>query len=363
MRCLRNLAVGLLTTAALVAAPTSATAAPPPDFVGIVSDDAFIGSPEYRDAAFARQQAMGINLVRRTFEWMHIEYVRGSYDFYHYDPFVGAAARHGIRVLPVLFHPPKFHSSQPKRRAVRGTYFPKRYAELGNFGAAVAKRYGVNGSFWTENPDIPKVPILSYQVWNEPNLTAYNPPKPSPKRYVKLLKAAAKGIRAVEPNAEIVTAGLPDSRQSRPGNVYKFIAAMYRAGARGAFDTLAINPYGRNAKAVMAKLNRVRKIMRRYRDSGSSLWATEIGWSDSGPRSDFKAGAKGQARNITKTIAAMKKQRSRLKLRGFVYYSWTDGRVYSKAVGDFWGLHTGLLRLNGKPKPALKAFGKAVARL
>jgi polysaccharide biosynthesis protein PslG len=305
---------------------------------------------------------MGINLVRRTFEWMHIEYVRGSYDFYHYDPFVGAAARHGIRVLPILFHPPDFHSSQPKRGAAHGTYMPKSAPAMGRFGAAVVRRYGPNGSFWAENPSIPKLPITAYQVWNEPNLPPYDPPKPNPKRYVKLLAATAKGIRSADPRAEIVGAGLPDSRMSRP-SLFKYITKVYRLGGKRHFDTLAINPYARSPAAVLRKLTRARQIMRRFGHSRGNLWATEIGWADAGPRSAQTVGSKGQAKRISKTIAALHKRRKALRLRGFVYYSWTDGRPYSKRTGDFWGLHTGLLRLNGKSKPAFKAFGKAVARL
>ena len=50
--------------------------------------------------------------------------------------------------------------------------------------------------------------------------------------------------------------------------------------------------------------------------------------------------------------------RSALDLKGFVYFDWRDARPYTGGF-NFWGLHTGLLKLNGKPKPALKAFSAA----
>ena len=43
-----------------------------------------------------------------------------------------------------------------------------------------------------------------------------------------------------------------------------------------------------------------------------------------------------------------------------MYYSWRDGAPYPPLFKDFWGLHTGLLRKNGSPKPALAAFKAAI---
>ena len=58
----------------------------------------------------------------------------------------------------------------------------------------------------------------------------------------------------------------------------------------------------------------------------------------------------------------MWKARKRLKLRGAVYYAWRDQRVYAGGK-HFWGLHTGLHRVNGRPKPAFRAFRSTVRSL
>jgi hypothetical protein len=97
-------------------------------------------------------------------------------------------------------------------------------------------------------------------------------------------------------------------------------------------------------------------------DSDASMWVTELGWSDTGPKAAFRAGKKGQGKRITQAIAALEKNRTALNLRGFFYFAWRDGAVY-KGGKDFWGLHTGLLRKNGKRKPAYTAFKKAVSKL
>jgi hypothetical protein len=59
----------------------------------------------------------------------------------------------------------------------------------------------------------------------------------------------------------------------------------------------------------------------------------------------------------------LRQQRTRLKLRGFVYFSWRDGRPYAPLFKNLWGLHTGLLTVKGKRKPAYNAFVRAVRPL
>ena len=63
------------------------------------------------------------------------------------------------------------------------------------------------------------------------------------------------------------------------------------------------------------------------------------------------------------SIGLIRRNRKRLKLRGFVYYSWRDATPYAPDYRDMWGLHTGLVQLNGRPKPALLEFTRAIRRL
>ncbi|HEX6459552.1 MAG TPA: glycosyl hydrolase [Thermoleophilaceae bacterium] len=355
----RKLIIGLAAVVLLLAA-APARAAVPKDFFGVVSEDVFTGGPAYRDSTLGLQSAIGVGLIRQTFHWKQIETSRGHYDWSVYDAYMAATASHGIRVLPILFDPPKFRARVSKRTSA--TYPPRHYSDLGTFGAQVARRYGPNGSFWAANPGLPKLPITAYQIWNEPNLPAYWPSGPNPRQYARLLKATARRIHAVDRRAQIVTAGLPDTHLSRPGNVYSYVKALLHAGADRSFDALGVNPYGKSAHDLVSKIRHFRSILNHGHARSAKLWITEFGWSDRGPASSFRAGSAGQARQIQRVIPAIVKQRSRLRIRGLVYYSWRDGAPYPPAYKDFWGLHTGLLRLNGTPKPAFASFRAAVAR-
>ncbi len=345
---------------ALTIGLTDVRAAGPP-FLGLVSEDAFaLTTPADRDATLARISSAGAGTLRQTLDWSIAEPTRGHFDWSLYDAWMTSTAKAHLHVLPILFNPPAWASSKPKRNAKRGTYPPRRNSDFARFAAAAVGRYGPTGAFWSEHPELPKVPVRAWQVWNEPNLPAYWQPKLSARKYVALLRAASKAIKKADRRATVVTGGLPQSRLGIPLATY--VRQMYAAGARSAFDALAVNPYARTPGGVLGFLRRVRREMDRHHDRNGKLWATEIGWSDRGPKGAFRLGAKGQASAIRRTIPALWHARRSLKLQGVIYFNWRDAPPYPGGK-DFWGLHTGLLRMDGTPKPAYDAFKAAAQRL
>ena len=102
--------------------------------------------------------------------------------------------------------------------------------------------------------------------------------------------------------------------------------------------------------------------MRRRGDARKPVWITELGWASDGPPSEFTVGGAGQATHVEDALRALAGARARLGLRGVIYFGWRDGLPY-EGGRDFWGLHTGLLDLRGRPKPALASFEAAVRGL
>jgi polysaccharide biosynthesis protein PslG len=352
------------------ATPAPAVAAPaavlkpgklPTRFFGMVSEDAFANPGRYRATTLNHLARMGVGILRETFDWASIERTPNRYDFTAYDGLVGSLAARQMTVLPVLLDPPRFRSSAPRVGAQPGTYPPKSDADMGRFAAALVRRYGPRGHFWSAHPELPKIPIRSWQIWNEPSLPAYWPSGPDPAQYTQMLERVGRSIRHLDPHADIVTAGIPNSRLGIPFD--QFVDGMYKAGAKGAFDTLAIHPYAADAAGVGAAVNGARRIMDQNGDTTSRIWVTELGWADAGPASSFTVGAQGQAKRIQAALTTLYDMRAQDRLSGVVYFGWRDGAPYAPAFKDFWGLHTGLLRLNGTPKPALRVFSDTVATL
>jgi hypothetical protein len=327
-----------------------------PDFVGITSDDTFAGEGHYRSASMAQQRSVGVGLLRQVLDWATVETSPGHYDFSVYDGYVREAAAHGIAILPVLHNPPDFY----RRSSARGWCPPPQLSSMADYARAAVRRYGPNGSLWKENPGAPSLPIRSWQIWNEPNLGIYWCNRPNAREYASMLRVVGNAIKSEDAGAEIVTAGMPDSKLKSAMPLDRFLKRLYRAGGKRYFDTLATNGYARNNAELSQLLHRIRRHMNRAGDRRARIWITEIGWGDGGPPHRFNVGAEGQARRIESSFRLLAKLTPRLRLRGVVYYSWRDLRPYPPKYDDMWGLHTGLLDVNGNPKPAYYAFGRAV---
>jgi hypothetical protein len=306
---------------------TAATTPAPPGFIGLVSDDAFW--------------------------WSLIEPQPGRYDFRLYDGYMTAAAKANLSVLPILFDPPAFRSARPASGARRGTYPPANYSDFAYFAARLVRRYGPGGEFWQQHPELPQLPIRSWQVWNEPNIPVYWPSGPNPAQYAAMLRAVSGGIKAVDPGAKVVTAGLNESELGI--KLVPFLRGMYRAGAKGSFDVLALHPYAPGSDLVLAQLTRAVRELRRNRDSARTL-VTELGWATGSPsRRALVVSEPGQASLIRRTITELARFRGRLRLDGVFYFNWRDTSP-PPGSGDHWGLHTGLFREDGSAKPALQAL-------
>jgi hypothetical protein len=302
------------------------------------------------------QAQTGIGTIRFPFDWDKVETEPGVYDFSRYDLVVGDAALHGMKVLPTLIGAPAWRNSAPPVNPQRGVYPPARPAEMGELAVVFVNRYGPDGSFWTEHPDLPYVPIRAWQVWNEPNVDFFWPGGVDPAAYVDLLRATGSAIKAADPGAEIVTAGIPNSNGWTVG---RWLDAMYAAGAQGTFDTFASHPYGADSSEVMDRLREARAALDAHGDP-RPIWVTEFGWATAGEPSRFTVTEDGQALRIKSALDAFAAERDSLRLRGFIYFHWRDSQNGTLPGTGLWSAYTGLLAGDGRAKPGYGAFASAV---
>jgi hypothetical protein len=323
-------------------------------FFGIVAEDVLAGDTAYRRRALARMHSAGVRLIRQTFHWDRIERAPGEFDFAEYDTYVRDVTQAGLDILPILFTPPEFRAP---RGPERGTYPPDRPADMGAFAEALVRRYGPAGEFWSANPDLEERPIAAWQVWNEPNLPVYWPEGPDPEEYVELLRAVGERIKGADPDAMVVSAGLSESTHGTPFR--EFVEGMFEAGAADALDLFALHAFARDTAGSVGAAESTRALLGEL-GSDAPIWITEVGWASDGPASPFTVGEEGQADRVRETLSALHRRRDELGISGVIYYSWRDAPVYEGGQ-DFFGLHTGLLDIDGRPKPALEAY-EAAAR-
>src|SRR4051794_19577270 len=100
---LRPRLLALAVAAAFAALAPAAEARVPKDFVGVTAEDVFAGGQAYRDSNLSTQRALGVGIIRQTFDWSEIETKRGRYALGAYDDYVADLAKHGIKVLPLLY--------------------------------------------------------------------------------------------------------------------------------------------------------------------------------------------------------------------------------------------------------------------
>jgi hypothetical protein len=316
-------------------------------FVGFGGGDSFADPAGAGRCTMNEQVDTGIGFLRHTFSWSEIR----RDGFGPHDRWVAEAAEHKLNVLPIIFDTrgPKGHR-------------PPKTSGFAKFAKSVVARYGPKGTLWNEC-GCPKRPIRTYQIWNEPNLKVYWLPKPNAKAYTNMVGAVRKQMRKAPGGRgiEVVSAGLPDSKSSRPG-VYKYVTQMYRAGARKKMDALGFHPYAKNAKGTLDKLKKVRRIMNARGHKRGKIWVTEVGWATAGPKSEFRLGMSKVNREIKKLVPGLWKARKRMGLRGFQYYTWKDKPPYAE-LRSHWGFHAGLLKIDGSKKRTWRTFRSAVRRL
>jgi polysaccharide biosynthesis protein PslG len=337
----RRLFIAAILLACLAAAPQAAAKAPRSFYGVITADDP--SAPEIDRMGAGEVGTLRINMV-----WGQVESAPlGALDWSHYDPIIGRAAQNGIRVLPTIYSSPSWAAPRPNA--------PPTAQHLDDFQAftrAAAERYGSNGTYWAQNPGIPKMPITDWQIWNEVNSPSFWYPKPNASEYVDLLRVAHDGIKSGDPSARVILSGLFLTPRIHNGIfVTKYLPALYRNGARGLFDAVAIHPYATTPHNAVLDLKEVRGIMARFGDKRKPLWVTEVGWGTGGsPNTALTVSARKQARYVTQTFGQMAANRGRLRIAGVIWFSFRD------LPGSIWFNHTGLFNTDFTPKPSWRAF-------
>lgn len=325
---------------------------------------------------FQRLRRGGVESVRFPIVWTAVQPVQGgAFQWGSIDVQVEAAAEAGIQVLPFLVGAPEWavpavyvsgthHTLKaPARLPIGGA------ARAGweGFLAATVARYGPSGTFWSEHPGVPKLPIRRWQIWNEPNFK-YFIAKPNPAEYGKLVKISTAALKAADPGAQTILAGLfsrpKGARNPRTGkhkslNWYAsdFVSKMYRTtpGVGKKFSGVALHPYSIYARELPGVIEEFRRVLAANHDGGKGLWLTELGWS-SGPADTanlFAKGPAGQARELRKAFTLLRGHATRYRLKSIFWFSVDDQKESCNFCDG-----SGLFGEGFQPKPAWYSYVK-----
>jgi hypothetical protein len=370
----RLVILAALALSMMVPAAADAARKVPQSFVGVMFDGPLLNSDVDANAELDTMVGSGVESMRTVFAWDLAQQYESFDDvplldrdkysdeggvptnWYYTDLLVYAAATRHMSELPIVLNAPRWAKRDPDKFESP----PKGTAAYANFTAALARRYGPNGSFWAEHPEIPAQPIRHWQIWNEPSLTQFWSDQPFAQDYVALLGAARQAIKGVDPGAKIVLAGLPNKS-------WIALRQIYKAGGRGLFDIAAFHPFTSEVKGVRTILNRDRKVLDRNGDRRKPMWVTELSWTSAKGKTSQKFGnettAKGQGKRLIGAYRMLVKERKRLRIQRAFWYTW----LTKDTATDYPFDYAGLSRLGDGGsvvrKPAFKSFRYIALRL
>jgi hypothetical protein len=292
-----NRIVSLLCAGALLAACGAAPTPPPTPAPRFYPLPPRLRSPEYGIQAFlwwtedgktatndlGLIRDMGFGWVKQKFAWRDIAVTRGAYGWEKTDSIVALVEQYGLRLLVRLDTQPLW----ARATAWELNAPPDDLHDFGDYCSAVAARY--------------RGRIAAYEVWNEPNLAReWGGDPPDPAAYVELLKVCYLAIKAADPDAMVISAGLAPTGTDDPSVAMPdeaFFRQIYAAGAAPYFDILGVhapgymNPPERSPDDTEADpelqvrwitfrhVEDIRAIMLEYGDADKQIAITEMGWT------------------------------------------------------------------------------------
>jgi hypothetical protein len=341
--------IPILVLLLLAAMPAAARAYLPPGFVGISPQN--LGTP--RDYVLMREA--GIKSVRQPLVWRAVEPLNPALSerqWGYFDHEVRLAAENQMEVFPFLIGSPEWVASEDIDLPVANAWQRRAWA---SFVRAVVDRYGVEGSFWREEEDLPYIPMRRFEIWNEENIVSFAN-DPEPKRFATLIRIAGRVIHRRQPGAKAIVGGLFGRPLQIPPNVASgdFLNRMYRAGrVKPHFDGIALHPYVADARAMVGQLRNLRRIARKHGDADVPLYITELGWGSADGPTRWQRGLYGQATQLDRSLAIVNAHRLRWNIRGVWWFTWADEGGSCLFCGS-----AGLLVAKREAKPAWYRFNR-----
>ncbi|HYO89288.1 MAG TPA: hypothetical protein VER79_11605 [Candidatus Limnocylindrales bacterium] len=255
-------------------------------------------------------QRMVFSHVKQTFAWEDIQPARDLWLFGRGDEILNELERRDLKLVVRLTDAPEW--SHPNQPGERGVDFvdapPDDPADFGRYCGAVAERYQGR--------------VAAYQIWNEPNLSReWGGRQPDAAGYVLLLKACSEAIRAADPAAILISAGLAPTGNwdatATPDDL--FLQQLYDAGFQQYVDVVGVHAPGYTAPDVapedapggnrffsFRRVEDLRRIMVANGDAARQMAILEVGYTTDSVHPEmswFSVSEEEQAQRLVEAFA------------------------------------------------------------
>jgi len=318
------------------------------DYASTLSDET---SAEIR-ANLQDAVTVGAEWIRVDLAWEKIQPDDSwSYDWSSFDKIVQAAGSLGLKVDAILDATAYWDTSPACKQGEPNTEFcpPEDMSYFDAFAAAAARRYA-NSS------------VASWEIWNEPNINERWWPAPDPSGYAQMLSSVSQAIRAVDPKAFIMMAGLAIVANPPPAGrdpEQSFLASVAATpGALADVNAIGFHPFTNTLmpsvagvfQEISASQDNLLSILQKAGYPNMQIWLTETGMSvdtvGEDPNAALLALQATYATNLVRTVS----QNSDIAAT----FWFSDEDIPSQDL--YWGLRNA----QGVVRPSFTAFQSAI---
>ncbi len=282
------------------------------------------------DAAdLERIRSFGFSFVRWGMSWEAIEKNPGEFDWAATDAFFEKVRHSGLSSIVILATGNHHYGrwlelpadlGARERKVAAPPESEAAMAAFSRFAAAAANRYADESVTW--------------EVWNEPDLPLFWPPKPKPDAYAQLVAMTCSAIKMAAPKAMV----LAPATASLPIQAPALYSALAKTEASGCLDGLSMHSYRisrgwrPDPESVEAENVASRALLARLSDRWRDvpMLCTEWGYPTSavGRATQRAYLARAYLANVASGV------------RATVWYEWKDSRDEPANPESHFGLQT-----------------------
>ncbi len=296
------------------------------------------------DEDLDRIKAMGFGFVRFDLRWREVEYMRGTYNWDWFDKFIGKLRERGIKSLIIVHGGNAVYTGMVDlppsqafgyRNAPAAPFNDEHIQAFVKFATSTVARYGTEDVVW--------------EIWNEPDIAGFWPPKPDATAFVRLATAVCDSIRKNSPDATIVGPALAHMPNLLDNVRIGFMESVLASTLSTCLDAISIHPYRSKDQAPETAAidyeKKVRAFIAARTPAGQKplpIVSSEWGYTTT-RASEQQQGAYVLRTHLTNLLNGVPLS---------IWYEWRDSRQGKEDPEA----HFGILRSDGSDKPASEAL-------
>jgi hypothetical protein len=311
------------------------------------------------DALAASMSAAGISWARIVFDQSVEQRQPGSTDWSIPDRIVGTLARHGVRTQALFVGTA---GRDAATALICGSLaYPADVDAWASFVGDAVERYGRGGLFWAEHPDIPSLPIETWEIGNEENLGMFWCPAADPEQYADVYRASRSAAHSADDDAHVIVGGLAPTfaAAAGPGNLSaaEFLRRLIAAEPALAREipAVAVHLYAPTESLVLQELRLYRQGMVSAGLGRTPIIVNEIGWHTSGPH-DSRFASETERAVLIRGIVSVSR-RTNCGVVAFGVHSWVTAQTDPADPEDWYGLAD---PATGAPNPSGLAYAAGI---